>query len=74
VDPDGDEVPLAMVEFLFPINVDILGQEFKARPDGTSPGQIEALSFTVSGLLAAAKDKALRSVRMVAVVQGQAVG
>ena len=36
---------------------DILGQEFKARPE-VGAGQIDALSFAMSGLLAAAKDKA----------------
>ena len=53
--------------------MDILGQEFKARPD-VGAVQTDALSFAVSGLLAASRDKALKAVRMVAVVQGQAVG
>ena len=53
--------------------LNILGQEFKARPE-VGAGSLDALSFAVSGLLAAAKDKALKSVRMVAVVQGTAVG
>ena len=53
--------------------MDILRQEFKARPD-EGADQTDALSFAVSGLLAAARDKALKAVRMVVVVQGQAVG
>ena len=55
--------------------MNVLGQEFTARAaDGAADPNHGAMTFAVAGLVAGAKEKAVQSVRLVAVIGGTAVG